>query len=187
MKLNENIILSGSKCQLVPYTRELVETYHQWFVDHPELLSATGSELLSLDEEYANQESWRTDESKLTFLIRDTSESSSPVCGDVNCFFSDYFYEDFHDSDGEGEWNPEGLLGEINLMVARKKSRRKGIAEDALVRFMQYIQTEIPTVKLFVAKIQDTNIASIALFEKLGFHEFKRVECFNEVHYIKWC
>jgi hypothetical protein len=98
MLLNENTIIEGDKCMLVPYTRDLVEQYHNWFVTDPSLLEATGSELLTLDEEYENQDSWRTDESKLTFLIKDITNKhyekfSSPLCGDINCFiFSKYIF-----------------------------------------------------------------------------------------------
>lgn len=185
MLLNKEVVIEASKCRLVPYTKDLVETYHQWFVDDEELLLTTGSELLTLDEEYINQESWRTDESKLTFLIRDIcSEVSAPLCGDINCFFSDYFYEDFHEFDGEGQWKPDGLVGEINLMIARKESRRMGIAEDAMRVFLKYILSHMKNVRVFVAKIQDTNAPSIALFEKLGFEQFKHVKCFQEIHYV---
>lgn len=186
MLLNEGVVVEGAKCKLVPYTKDLVETYHQWFVEDEQLLSTTGSELLSLDEEYINQDSWRTDESKLTFLIREVSELNSPLCGDINCFFSDYFFEDFHDFEGEGEWKADGLVGEINVMIARKASRRKGIAEEAIEVFLEYVLKNIKNVRLFVAKIQDSNAPSIALFEKLGFTKFKHVEFFHEVHYLRW-
>lgn len=185
MLLNEGVTIAGQKCLLVPYSEDLVETYHGWFLEDPQLLSTTGSELLSLEEEYMNQCSWRIDESKLTFLIRDKLDDNA-LCGDINCFFSDYFTEDYNDFDGEGEWKPDGLVGEINLMVARKASRRKGIAEEAITLFLEYIRKHIPNVKLFIAKIQDDNLGSISLFQKLGFVQFKHVQCFNEVHHIKW-
>jgi RimJ/RimL family protein N-acetyltransferase len=35
----------------------------------------------------------------------------------------------------------------------------------------------------YIAKIKADNIASIKLFEKMGFKLTKEVACFNEVHY----
>jgi len=181
MRLNENTVLEGSKCILVPYTRDLVEQYHAWFVADEELLDATGSELLTIEEEYENQESWRTDESKLTFLIRDKTNTSHTLCGDINCFFSDFEKDQFVDCEVS---QPDGLVGEINIMIAEKASRRKGIAEEALEIFTQYMKTNIKNLRALVAKIQMTNHASIRFFEKMGYVEFKRVECFQEVHYV---
>lgn len=50
----------GEKVILVPYTAAHVPKYHQWMQD-PALLNATGSEPLSLDEEYQMQKSWTLD------------------------------------------------------------------------------------------------------------------------------
>ena len=184
MLLNENVTVEGEKCVLVPYTKDLVEQYHSWFVNDEELLELTGSDLLTIEEEYANQESWRTDEQKLTFLIRDKTQEGKPLCGDINAFFSEFYEEDWTHADMEPS-KPDGLVAEINLMIAEKNSRRKGIAREALQLFTAYFLAKIHNVKVLVAKIQLNNLASIKLFESLGYTEFKRVECFNEVHYIK--
>lgn len=178
MLLNANVTLDGAKCQLVPYTRECVETYHSWFLEDPTLLESTCSELLSLEEEFENQLSWHTDPSKLTFLIRDRTRNDV-LCGDINAFLSTFFPEDYDEEDGSS-----GLLAELNLMIADKESRRRGIAAEALSLFLKYVEKNIGGVKLFLAKIHTTNANSIHLFEKLGFTKFKEVACFNEVHYV---
>jgi RimJ/RimL family protein N-acetyltransferase len=186
MLINEGVTLEGQNLILVPYTKELVEQYHSWFVNDPELLEATCSDLLTLEEEYVNQESWRTDECKLTFLIRDRTETTFSLCGDINAFFSDHFEQDWIDSDEYVEDPiPSGKVAEINLMIAEKSSRRKGIAEEAMRIFTEYMVSNISNLRLLVAKIQLGNLASIKLFEKLGFVKFNTLECFNEVHYIK--
>ena len=51
---------AGEKVILVPYMREHVPKYHQWMQD-PSLLQATGSEPLTLDQEYQMHLSWTQD------------------------------------------------------------------------------------------------------------------------------
>jgi hypothetical protein len=52
--------VEGEKLILVPYEEAHVELYHAWMQD-PGLLEATGSEPLSLAQEYAMQRSWAAD------------------------------------------------------------------------------------------------------------------------------
>lgn len=59
MKMKQVTIL-GKKVVLVPYMQQHVPTYHEWMKD-PALLQATGSEALTLEEEYAMQETWVRD------------------------------------------------------------------------------------------------------------------------------
>ena len=60
MRLNEDTVLVGRRCVLVPYKEKYVERYHAWMQDE-ELLALTASERLTLDEEFENQRSWRDD------------------------------------------------------------------------------------------------------------------------------
>ncbi|KAK2998641.1 hypothetical protein RJ639_023716, partial [Escallonia herrerae] len=62
------VSLEGGKVILVPYMKEHVPKYHQWMQD-PVLLAATGSEPLTLDQEYQMQLSWTQDPFKQTFII----------------------------------------------------------------------------------------------------------------------
>lgn len=52
--------VEGKKVVLVPYMREHVPKYHEW-MQEPSLLQATGSEPLTLDQEYDMQLSWTQD------------------------------------------------------------------------------------------------------------------------------
>lgn len=68
MKINEKTVIYGSRVILVPYEKEHVEKYHGW-MQSEEILQATASEPLTIENEYKMQESWREDEDKLTFII----------------------------------------------------------------------------------------------------------------------
>lgn len=171
-------MIEGQKCTLVPYSKECVEEYHSWFIKYPELLECTGSELLSLEEEYSNQESWEQDENKLTFLIH----KNGMLCGDINAFFSDFFAEDFELDVLQCE---SPLIAELNLMIAEPSCRRQGIAQEALDMFVEYIERKMDNVIVLVAKILKSNMGSILFFEKNNFIKYKTLNCFNEVHYMK--
>lgn len=54
------VSVEGEKVILVPYMREHVPKYHEWMQD-PLLLQATGSEPLTLEQEYEMQLSWTQD------------------------------------------------------------------------------------------------------------------------------
>ncbi|KAI1754559.1 acetyltransferase domain-containing protein [Xylaria castorea] len=122
MRVNENTAVSTSKILLVPYDAHHVERYHEW-MQNESLREATASDLLSLDEEYENQQSWRTAHDKLTFIvcqrqnvcpknadiddvIRAGEDDAPPSCmvGDVNLFLTP-LDDDDEDGDGDGDRN----------------------------------------------------------------------------------
>mmetsp|Transcript_76196 Transcript_76196/g.176777 ORF Transcript_76196/g.176777 Transcript_76196/m.176777 type:complete len:195 (-) Transcript_76196:80-664(-) len=168
------------RCILVPYEASMVPTYHQWMLD-PELLELTGSEPLSLEEEFQMQASWHEDPDKLSFILLDRALPGDPslgdageggaLAGDVNVFFNT--------PDAEA-----GVYarGEIEVMIAEHASRRCGIAQEAVELMMKYCEEELAT-SAFVAKIKEHNKPSISLFEKLGFRFIKHVPVFGEVVY----
>ncbi|KAJ2080377.1 N-acetyltransferase 9 [Coemansia sp. RSA 988] len=137
----------------------------------------TGSEPLSIDEEYAMQQSWRKDDDKCTFIIlaKETLDSSSQSCniydnsrmiGDVN------FYLNSSENPHEAE---------LEVMIAEQCSTGKGIATEVLRLMMEYAVNDIKVTD-FVVRIKDTNASSIHIFEKkLGFEETERSAVFKEV------
>ena len=62
------VSLEGKRVVLVPYMSEHVPKYHSWMQD-PALLEATGSEPLSLDQEYEMQISWTQDPNSMNYLL----------------------------------------------------------------------------------------------------------------------
>lgn len=166
MRLNEDALvrLKGSACVLLPYLASHVPRYHSWMEDE-ELRRLTCSERLSLEEEYANQVSWRDDEHKLTFIIHDAERMC--ICGDVNLYLSR---------------EEDEVSGEIEVMVADPASRRRGLAADALKMMMAYAHKHLGCAA-FVAKILSDNAASISLFRKLHFVHVRDLAVFSESHF----
>ena len=156
MRLNESTVLVGPSLRLVPYRPEHCEQYHLWMQD-PELLELTCSEPLTLAEEVANQRSWWLDEGKLTFIVCAAVDNTFPfdaplthgMCGDVNAFFTPL--EDGDSSEAGGP--QEQLQAELEVMIAERAWRRRGIGRRALLLLMHYVTQHMPRVCLFVVKV----------------------------------
>ncbi|KAI0403657.1 acetyltransferase domain-containing protein [Xylaria palmicola] len=140
MKVNEGIAVSTSKILLVPYDAHHVERYHKWMQDEA-LREATASDLLTLEEECENQQSWRSAHDKLTFIVCQpaappAAPAASPsvtdggapamvvvagdddapprMVGDVNLFLTPCDDDDDDDDDdADGEDAREGSAREV--------------------------------------------------------------------------
>ncbi|EGG23553.1 N-acetyltransferase 9 [Cavenderia fasciculata] len=181
MKINSNTVIVGDKVILVPYKSIHVERYHQW-MQSEEIRDLTASDLLTLEEEYENQDSWYTDPKKCTFIILDKSKikadeydnikerSIEAMIGDINIF-----YNDFED---------EGTA-ELEIMIAESSCRRKGMGREAIDIMMYYAMTSLSHLtKMFIVKIGESNQASIELFKRIGFQQRGQVNVFKEVNLI---
>mmetsp|Transcript_21417 Transcript_21417/g.47485 ORF Transcript_21417/g.47485 Transcript_21417/m.47485 type:complete len:203 (+) Transcript_21417:44-652(+) len=184
MRLNEDVRLTGEHCLLVPYVAAMVPTYHGWMQD-PQLLELTGSEPLSLEEEYKMQASWQLDADKLTFIVLDPTLPADTLLGDacegggmvgdVNVFFP---------TARPSDSAPDYTEGEVEVMIAVPEARRRGLAREALSLIMAFCVRELSTER-FVAKIKEHNAPSVALFEKLGFSLLRRQAIFQELVYAR--
>jgi RimJ/RimL family protein N-acetyltransferase len=177
---NRDVMLRGPRLVLVPYLAHHVARYHQW-MQRPELLEATCSEPLTLEEEQENQVSWLNAADKLTFILLAPSAARPDAAtgadakqvpplmmiGDCNIFVP-------HDVEDQGV--------EVEVMVAEDSCRGRGYAKEAVSLLMLFVMTTLP-YRRFVAKILEDNAASRHLFERsLGFEVFKEVKVFHEVH-----
>merc|ERR1719203_2160204 len=154
--------IEGQKCKLVPYVAEHVPTYNKWLND-PYIQQMTGTEPYSLSQEYEYQKEWYDDRHKYIFIILDRSRDDA-MAGDINLFI-------------QNEEEPQ--IGELNIMIAEPRSRRKGIATEALQLMLDFAKQHFE-LRHFMAKIQHDNASSIKLFQKVGFAEAEYVETFKE-------
>lgn len=151
------------------------------------------------------QRSWRTDADKLTFIIclapddaikRSTSkleagrlDSPRTMIGDVNLFL--YPCEDDDEDTSQARENSSKqalhkVIGEIEIMIARKTHQGNGLGSAALLTFIWYIVANLedlmaeyhgshegPKVgsclEYLRVKIDGENARSIRLFEGVGF------------------
>ncbi|EEF30379.1 expressed protein, putative [Ricinus communis] len=168
------VSLEGEKVILVPYMEAHVPTYHQWMQD-PDLLHATGSEPLSLEEEYKMQLSWTQDPLKRTFIVLDKKllegefvhgdSHVEAMVGDVNIYMNDL---------------DDPQMAEIEIMIAEPKSHGKGLGKESVLMMMAHAVQDLG-IHLFRAKIGESNGASLNMFRNLGFEEASYSKIFKEV------
>ncbi|KAG5893163.1 hypothetical protein JTB14_000424 [Gonioctena quinquepunctata] len=174
MRINQNTTITGKNVILIPYKEKHVEKYHEW-MKSIELQQLTGSEPLSLEEEYAMQKSWHLDENKCTFIVLDkekyeeTNDEIVSMIGDTNLFFANL---DDH------------LCAELEIMIAEQWARGKKCGWEATSLMLMYGITQLD-VKQFIVKISYVNDISIKMFENLGFAEVSRSDVFQEVTLVK--
>ncbi|XP_054815376.1 uncharacterized protein LOC129315584 isoform X1 [Prosopis cineraria] len=189
----ERVSLEGEKVILVPYTEAHVPKYHQWMQD-PSLLEATGSEPLTLDQEYQMQLSWSQDPDKQTFIVLDKDlvvgefthgePHVEAMVGDVNIFMNDL--DDPQMAEIEimiAEPKRKGRCTHIHLHTQtcqRQHSRGKGLGKETVVMMMAFAIEKLG-INIFRAKIGESNAASLTMFQKLGFVQTSCSNIFKEV------
>lgn len=196
MKQNYEICLINEKVTLVPYRPEHTRKYHEWMKD-PALLEATDSEPLSFKEEVEMQQSWRDDPMKCTFIVHSTeisnfhgddveckefsiSNNLQAMVGDVNLFLSDIEESEQEGATKENDDSKAQIQAEIDIMVAENIFKRQGLGKAATCAMLLYGANELH-IHRFFCKINEDNIASIKLFEGLGFIQCAYAACFKQV------
>lgn len=172
------------------------------------------------------QQSWRSDADKLTFIVclarEEIGNSTSAraavqggvddrperMIGDINLFLFEPEDED-EDEDDFNATKTESpastpIVGEIELMIARKDLHRQGYGRAALLSFMSYILDSWAGIaaeygngvagnvaagrklKYLRVKINQSNERSIALFKSVGFEQTAAgANYFGEVE-LRW-
>ncbi|KAI5918915.1 acetyltransferase domain-containing protein [Camillea tinctor] len=175
MRLNEHIAISTPKVLLVPYDAHHVPRYHEWMQD-PAIQEATASEPLTLEEEFENQQSWRTSHDKLTFIVckpLDAAIASSPsstatteggeedrvyatapetdaparMVGDVNLFLTPW--EDADDDEGpfvEKTGKDRLCNAEVDIMIADAAHRGQGMGRAAVAALLEFVRRNLDMV-----------------------------------------
>ncbi|GKT40940.1 N-acetyltransferase 9-like protein [Colletotrichum spaethianum] len=182
-----------------------------------DIQEATASEPLTLEEEYENQQSWRTSHDKLTFIIcqplpespgtkaeavqAGEVDASKHMIGDINFFI--YPNDDYDDDEATQSVADGSYVGEVDVMVASKEHRGKGIGHAAVTTLLTYVhrnkdrilaeyiegesktsEGKTPELKGLMVKIKKENAASIALFRRLGFVQKGEVNYFGEIQMV---
>ncbi|KAI9506832.1 hypothetical protein GGI25_000136 [Coemansia spiralis] len=166
MRANEHLAIIGNQAILVPYEKEHVPKYHEW-MKSPFLQEMTGSEPLSIDEEYEMQQSWRNDDDNPQATLQPYNfHDTTRMIGDIN------FYLNNHHNPHEAE---------LEVMIAEQGHSGRGIATEVLKLMMHYAISDVGVTD-FVVRIKETNDASIYIFEeKFGFVESERSAVFKEI------
>jgi hypothetical protein len=146
------------------------------------------------------QRSWRDDADKLTFIIctaptealekLEPGKQDSPesMIGDINLFLN---VDDEDENQAEGnnaviQQDMQGLVGEVEIMIAQKTFQGKGLGKTTLLIFLWYIISSLDDImkeyhvshsggrarsylKYLRVKIDHENIRSLRLFESAGF------------------
>ena len=158
-----------------------------------DIQEATASEPLSLEEEYENQQSWRTSDDKLTFILcqplleevtsirAGVHDTNDKMIGDINFFI--YAHPTLDDK----------LIGELDVMVAEHSCRRSGIGAASCASMLSYIYRNIDKIigeygaagqdiMEIMVKIKEGNVGSRRLFKVMGFEDDgEGVNYFGEV------
>ncbi|KAK4138703.1 hypothetical protein BT67DRAFT_446751 [Trichocladium antarcticum] len=227
MRLNESTAVSTPKVLLVPYDRRHVLTYHAWMEDPAiqeataserltldeeyenqaswrashDKLTFIACQPLAPPPPAANDRSG-------TAVQGGAADAPGRMVGDVNLFL--YPYEGEDDGGGEGEGGGGGAddgpggarelefcVGEVDIMIADRRHRGKGVGRAVMRAFLQYLARNVdgvmaeyardkgvavaPRLKLLMAKVSEGNGGSIALFGGLGFVREGGVNYFGEV------
>lgn len=170
MRDNENTKIVGRNVILVPYKEKHVKRYHEW-MQSAELRYFTGSEMLTLEEEFQMQRRWHQDQDKCTFIVLDkvaflqNGDEIEAMIGDTNLFFNE---------------PDQPKTAEVEIMIADVTYRGKRRGWEAIILMLLYGIDKLHTNR-FKAKIKFDNDGSIKLFEKLRFHEVERSQVFEEI------
>ncbi|KAF9611229.1 hypothetical protein IFM89_027779 [Coptis chinensis] len=204
-----SLSIEGEKVILVPYMKQHVPKYHDWMQD-PDLLQATASEPLTLDQEYQMHHSWTQDPNKYTFIILD----KQLIVGEF-VHGEPYIEEEIEEVEREGDadtrwrWSEFGsmyrrrlasgsmgevMAGDVNIYMNDSYDSQMAEIEIMIAEhesrgkglgkeatlMMMTFAIQKLGIQSFRAKIGESNTKSLTLFRKLGFEESSYSKAFKE-------
>ncbi|XP_076169872.1 N-acetyltransferase 9-like protein isoform X2 [Ptiloglossa arizonensis] len=140
-----------------------------------ELRYFTGSETLTLEEEFQMQQQWHQDQDKCTFIILEksilttTENEIEAMIGDTNLFFNEV---------------DQPHSAETEIMIANVAYRGKKRGWEALILMLLYGINTL-NVSRYTAKIKFDNEKSIKMFENLRFRKVEESQIFQEYTFEK--
>ena len=103
------------------------------------------------------------------------------MVGDVNLFISDIEPDEEEGVSSSRTTTEKPLIqAEIDIMIAEKDQKRRGLGKAATCSMLLYGANQL-NIHRFFCKINEDNIASIKLFEGLGFTQCDYAACFKQV------
>jgi RimJ/RimL family protein N-acetyltransferase len=206
-----HVRLESDRLLLVSYGPQHVLRYMSWVEASDHLRRDTGTDvILTRAENEELQRRWEKDLDKFLFIILDKNKyhhlmlsvwdqgltrkgddiESLCMIGDVGARFLPL--DEDNEIDNEMSTTEFAYELEIDMMIADGAYRGKGLAFEACQLFIEKT-SQILSIsntmgscrKRFIVKIKRWNIASIALFRKLGFQKYKTLDVFEEVWLAK--
>jgi RimJ/RimL family protein N-acetyltransferase len=134
-------------------------------------------------------------------------DNLSTMIGDVNLFLSEIDDEDDDDDDDDNDNDNDNdiqqkqqsipettttttpkikLQAEIDIMIGNKQYHRKGYGYSATILMLLYGAKQL-NIQRFFCKINEDNISSIRLFQRLGFIQCNYAECFKQIEFELVC
>mmetsp|Transcript_8212 Transcript_8212/g.9560 ORF Transcript_8212/g.9560 Transcript_8212/m.9560 type:complete len:288 (+) Transcript_8212:2-865(+) len=162
---------------------------------------------IDIDDNYSGSDSDHDDnnnngERESQVKVFHVEDNLSTMIGDVNLFLSE-IDDDNDDNNNESDINEKQrvqlellesasntavrqkkkrIQAEIDIMIAEKEYRRKGLGYSATLFMLLYGAREL-NIQRFFCKINEDNISSIRLFQRLGFIQCNYASCFRQIEF----
>lgn len=207
--------IATTRLLLVPFQRHHCAKYFSWLQNEETLRDTGTTEGVACMTEVEDiQKTWEEKKDRMLYLlvdrkkyesIRNMEKIKDKKNADLECLIGDIGFillprEDALELDsfnnGELVANDADYDVELDLMIAELAYRRQGLAREACEALMRHMPTLLAQLSKngssmgvwsnrFLVKIKDWNVASLRLFEGLGFVTLKVTPIFNEIWLVR--
>jgi RimJ/RimL family protein N-acetyltransferase len=140
----------------------------------------------TMDESHDENKHTTSHSTSLSSITPGKQDAPEHMIGDVNLFLYDNDDDEEEDEDEDEDEEEENkeikpIIGELEIMIASPTHRGKGLGQETLRSFMSYIQSSLSGIlaeyaagkhvvlKYLRVKIDQDNVRSVGLFERVGF------------------